>query len=120
MTTVTRRLIYFIFLCIPIRLALVAMAKKASSDKLKLMGYISMIPGLVMTYLWFTGGRQTSEMSGPAWWAPLRLVHGLLYLAFSASAISGNRNAWVWMALDVATGLGNWISNPDSSFNAKL
>jgi len=117
MTTVTRRLIYFIFLCIPIRLALVAMAKKASPDKLKLMGYMAMIPGLIMTYLWFSGGRQTSEISGPAWWAPLRLAHGLLWLAFSASAISGDRNAWVWMSMDVALGLINWVSNPDSSFN---
>jgi len=121
MLQVTRRIIYFIALCIPLRLAMVAAAKKAKPDTLKMMGYITMIQGLVMTYLWLTNGRMTGvEAGGKIWWAKHRIIHGLLYLMFSVQAISGTPKAWTWLALDVLVGIIVWFLNPESAFNQKL
>ena len=120
MLSVQCRISFFIAWCIPIRLALVALAKRADPGTLKTMGYISLIPGLVMTYLWFTNGRQTSSLVGKLWWAKHRIIHGLLWLAFSASAITGTPKAWTWLALDVLVGIISWFLNPGSAFNQKL
>jgi len=100
---------------------MVAMAKKARPGTLKMMGYITMVQGLAMTYMWFTNSRMTgAEAGGKIWWAKTRIIHGLLYLMFSVQAISGTPKAWTWLAFDVLVGIITWFLNPGSAFNQKL
>ena len=41
---------------------------------------------------------------GKTWWAPLRLMHGMLYLTAAIYGTSQSRLTWVPLALDVLVG----------------
>jgi hypothetical protein len=71
------------------------------------MGYLLLLPAFGFFYIFFTNSRKTGpEVFGDKiWWNNLRPIHGLLYLLFSYNAITGNKNAWIYLLVDVLFGL---------------
>ena len=104
---------YLLFLigCIGTRFVLVYIAKNISTQMLKYMGYLLLLPAIGFFYIYFTGIRKTGpEVFGDKiWWNSLRPIHGILYLLFSYNAIIGNHNAWIFLLVDVLFGLTSFL-----------
>ena len=113
MNSIQKRFLLFIFGCIPSRLGLAAVAKYLPNTYLHYLGYITLIPAFGFLYLYFTGKRQVGlEMQGaPIWWAPFRLLHGLMYLVFSFYAIYSNPIAYLFILVDTFIGLALFLIN---------
>ena len=107
MDTLQKRILLFLVGCIGVRLLLVYIAKNIDIKLLKYMGYITLIPAFGFIYIYLTGSRKTGpEVFGSKiWWNNLRPIHAILYLLFSYNAIIGNRNAWIYLLIDVLLGL---------------
>ena len=102
-----KRVAIFFGVCVVVRSLLVVLAKNFSPNYLRLMGMITLIPATGFLYLYFTDTYTTGPgpFGGKIWWGHLRLLHGMLYLAFSYLAITGDRTAWRLLALDVFLGI---------------
>ena len=113
MNSIQKRFLLFIFGCIPSRLGLAAVAKYLPNKYLHYLGYITLIPAFGFLYLYFTGKRQVGlETQGAAiWWAPFRLFHGLMYLAFSFYAMNRNPIAYIFILVDTFIGLALFLIN---------
>jgi len=111
MNTIYKRFILFLIGCIGTRLLLVYIAKNASIEILKYLGYLSLIPAFGFFYFYLTGSRKTgAEVFGDKiWWNNLRPLHGLLYILFSYNAINGNKYSWIYLLVDVLFGLINFL-----------
>jgi len=111
MDTLHKRFLLFLIGCIGTRLFLVYIAKNISIDLLQYMGYLLLLPAIGFFYLYFSGTRKTgSEVFGDKiWWNNLRPIHGLLYLLFSYNAITGNKDAWIYLLIDVLLGLTSFF-----------
>lgn len=96
----------FLFGCLPVRIALVAIAYKYP-NVLPYMGYAALVVSIGFAVIYLGNLRKTGlEVFGrPIWWNDLRPVHAALYLWFALWAIKKNRLAWVPLALDVILGL---------------
>jgi len=107
MNNITKRFLLFLIGCIGTRLLLVYIAKNVNMTLLKYMGYLLLLPAFGFFYIFFTNSRKTGpEVFGDKiWWNNLRPIHGLLYLLFSYNAITGNKNAWIYLLVDVLFGL---------------
>lgn len=112
MDTIKKRFLLFLIGCIGTRLLLVYIAKNISVNMLIYMGYLLLLPAFGFFYIYLTGIRQTGvEVFGDKiWWNNLRPIHGLLYLLFSYNAINGNKNAWVYLFIDVLFGLTSFLT----------
>ena len=112
MDTLHKRFILFLFGCIGVRLLLVYIAKTINIQNLKYMGYLLLLPAFGFFYIYLTGIRQTgAEVFGnKIWWNNLRPIHGILYLLFSYNAINGNKNAWIFLFIDVIFGLISFLT----------
>jgi len=111
MNTIQKRFLLFLIGCIGSRLLLVYAAKNVSLKYLKYMGYLAFLPVIGFTYIYLTGSRKTgAEVFGDKiWWNNLRPIHGLLYLLFSYNAITGNKNSWIYLFIDVLFGLISFL-----------
>jgi hypothetical protein len=111
MNTIQKRILLFLFGCIGTRSLLVYLSKNASTKYLKLMGYLALLPAIGFFYIYFTGSRKTgAEVFGDKiWWNNLRPIHGTLYALFALNAISGNKNAWIYLLVDVLFGLSSFL-----------
>ena len=111
MDTLQKRILLFLVGCIGVRLLLVYIAKNIDIKLLKYMGYITLIPAIGFIYIYLTGSRKTGpEVFGSKiWWNNLRPIHAILYLLFSYNAIIGNRNAWIYLLIDVLLGLISFL-----------
>ena len=107
MNNITKRFLLFLIGCIGTRILLVYIAKNVNMTLLKYMGYLLLLPAFGFFYIFFTNSRKTGpEVFGDKiWWNNLRPIHGLLYLLFSYNAITGNKNAWIYLLVDVLFGL---------------
>jgi hypothetical protein len=107
MDNIYKRYLLFLVGCMGARLALVLLARNLPLNWLRIMGFVTLIPGLGFLWIYFTNSRKTGrEVFGEKiWWNSLRPLHGLLYLAFSYLAITKERSAWEVLALDVVIGL---------------
>lgn len=112
MDILQKRFLLFLIGCIGTRLLLVYTAKNISITMLKYMGYLLLLPAIGFIYIYVTGIRQTGiEVFGDKiWWNNLRPIHGLLYLLFSYNAINGNKNAWIYLFIDVLFGLTSFLT----------
>ena len=112
MNNLQKRFLLFLFGCIGSRSLLVYIAKNVSTQLLMYMGYLALIPAVGFIYLFFSGSRQTgAEVFGDKiWWNNLRPLHGALYFLFAYNAIIGNKNAWVYLLIDVVIGLISFLT----------
>ncbi len=111
MNNIQKRFLLFLIGCIGTRLLLVYIAKNINITLLKYMGYLLLIPALGFFYIYLTNSRKTgAEVFGSKiWWNHLRPVHGLFYLLFAYNAIHGNKNAWIYLFIDVIFGLSAFL-----------
>ncbi len=89
----------FIF-CILVRSILVYIAKTICIEKLKYVGYVTLLPAIGFIYCYIKKNKKKDKV----WWNPLRPIHGFLYLIFSIGAIN-HTNLWYLLLLDVIIGL---------------
>jgi hypothetical protein len=111
MNNLQKRFILFLFGCIGTRSLLVIIAKYIQLKYLKYMGYLALIISFSFLYIFLTGSRKTgAEVFGEKiWWNNLRPIHSLLYFLFAYNAIIGNRNAWIYLLIDVLIGLISFL-----------
>ena len=112
MDNMYKRFLLFLIGCIGTRLLLVHIAKTSDIDVLRYMGYVALLPALGFIYIYLTGSRKTGpEVFGDViWWDMLRPIHSLLYLLFAFNAINGNKDAWIYMMIDVSLGLVSFLT----------
>jgi hypothetical protein len=112
MNTLQKRFVLFLVGCIGTRLLLVYIAKNINIKFLKYMGYLLLLPAFGFIYIYLTGIRKTgAEVFGDKiWWNNLRPIHALFYLLFSYNAINGNKNAWIYLLIDVLFGLTSFLT----------
>jgi len=111
MNNVQKRFLLFLIGCIGLRSIFVIIAKNINIKYLSYLGYLSLIPAIGFMYIFLTGTRQTGvEVFGEKiWWNDLRPLHSLLYFLFAYNAIKGNRNAWIYLLVDVLIGLFSFL-----------
>jgi len=111
MNNIQKRFLLFLIGCIGTRSLFVYISKTIDVRYLPYLGYLALIPAIGFVYLYLSGTRQTGgEVFGDKiWWNHLRPVHAFLYFAFATNAISGNRNAWIYLLIDVIFGLANFL-----------
>lgn len=107
MNPMKKRLLLFLFGCIPARIALALIAKHLPIKYLHLFGLLTLSIAIGFLYLFFTGKRRTGpETQGaPIWWMNFRIFHGLFYLLFSILAFMSVRNAYIVLLIDTLFGL---------------
>lgn len=97
-------------ICITVRLLFAYIASVANRRFLSILGYVAILPVLGFLYLYLSGVRnKTGAFGEKIWWNSLRPVHALFYGLFAYFAITGNRNAWIFLLLDAMVGLGGFI-----------
>jgi hypothetical protein len=111
MNAIQKRFLLFLICCIGTRSLFVYLAKQASVNVLKYMGYLALLPAIGFTYFYLTGSRQTgAEVFGEKiWWNDLRPIHSVFYMLFAFNAITGNTSAWIYLLMDVLFGLANFL-----------
>ena len=111
MNTIQKRILLFLIGCIGTRSLFVYLAKNASTKYLKWMGYLALLPAIGFFYIYFTGSRKsgTEVFGDKIWWNNLRPIHGTLYSLFAFNAINGNKNAWIYLLVDVIIGLISFL-----------
>ena len=111
MNTLQKRFLLFLIGCIGLRSLFVYIAKNVNTQLLMYMGYLALIPAVGFFYIYLSGSRQTgAEVFGEKiWWNNLRPIHGLLYFLFGYNAIIGNKNAWIYLLIDVIIGLISFL-----------
>lgn len=111
MNNIQKRFLLFLIGCIGVRSLLVYFAKTNNKLFLSYLGFLSLIPAFGFLYLYFSNSRKTgAEVFGDKiWWNNLRPIHGVLYLLFALNAISGNKNSWIYLLVDVLIGLISFL-----------
>jgi hypothetical protein len=111
MNNIQKRFLLFLIGCIGTRSAFALIAKNISVNYLPYLGYLALLPAIGFIYIYLTGSRQTgAEVFGEKiWWNDLRPLHSLLYFLFAYNAIIGNKQAWIYLLVDVLVGLISFI-----------
>jgi hypothetical protein len=107
MNDLQKRFLIFLIGCIGMRTLFVIIAKNSSEKYLKYIGYLALLPAIGFTYIYISGSRKTGAevFGGKIWWNNLRPLHAFLYFLFAYNAINGNKNAWMFLLIDVVVGL---------------
>jgi len=97
----------FLLGCIPARMLLAWYAKNYPSENL---GYFLFTIAVGFLYLYFNNLRLNAfeATGGKTWWAPYRLIHGLLYLAAAIYMFREKQHGWIPLASDVILGFIFW------------
>ena len=111
MNDLQKRFLMFLIGCIGVRSLFVIIAKYVNTQYLKYMGYIALLPAIGFIYIYLTGSRKTgAETFGEKiWWNNLRPIHSMLYFLFAYNAINGNKQAWIYLLVDVLFGLISFL-----------
>ena len=104
----TKRLLLFLIGCIGAR-TILAYVAKSSPTLLPYLGIITLAIGLGLFYYYFTGKRTKGPFGDKIWWNDLRPIHGIFYSLFAYNAIIGNKNAWMYLLIDVIIGLLSFL-----------
>jgi len=101
-------LIYLIG-CIGVRSLFVIIAKY-TKKYLKYLGYLALLPATGFMYIYLTGVRTGHGGFGQKiWWNHLRPIHSILYFLFAYNAIIGNKDAWIYLLIDVIISLISFL-----------
>ena len=111
MNHLQQRMLMFLIGCIGVRSLFVIIAKYVNTQYLKYMGYLALLPAIGFIYIYLTGSRKTGpETFGEKiWWNNLRPIHSMLYFLFAYNAINGNKQAWIYLLVDVLFGLISFL-----------
>ena len=111
MNDLQKRFALFLIGCMGLRSLLVYIAKTTDVKYLQLLGYLAIIPAIGFSYIFLTGSRKTGGevFGGKIWWNKLRPVHAILYGLFAYNAINKNKQAWIYLLIDVIIGLISFI-----------
>ena len=111
MNNLQKRFLLFIFGCLGTRLGIAILADKINKQYLPIMGGLALIPAIGFLYLYFFGTRTTGAevFGGKIWWNDLRLIHGLIYVAFAVYAFQKKRFAAQVLYFDVMLGLISFL-----------
>ena len=111
MNTLQKRFLLFIFGCLGTRFALAVLADKINKEQLPIMGGLALIPAIGFLYIYFFSSRKTGpEVFGEKiWWNNMRLIHGLIYIAFAVFAIQKKHFAAKVLYFDVILGLVSFL-----------
>ena len=111
MNDLQKRFLMFLIGCIGVRSLFVIIAKYVNTQYLKYLGYLALLPAIGFIYIYLTGSRKTGpETFGEKiWWNNLRPVHSMLYFLFAYNAINGNKQAWIYLLVDVLFGLISFL-----------
>ena len=111
MNHLQQRMLMFLIGCIGTRSLFVIIAKYVNTQYLKYLGYLALLPAIGFIYIYLTGSRKTGpETFGEKiWWNNLRPVHSMLYFLFAYNAINGNKQAWIYLLVDVLFGLISFL-----------
>lgn len=100
-----RRALVFFGACIGARLLIALVAAKVPQHWLPWLGALALFPAAAFFYIYLARkNRVGAVFKEPAWWDPLRPLHGAMYLAFALLAFSKFRHAWTILAADAAIG----------------
>ena len=107
MNQLHQRFLMFLIGCIGLRSLFVVIAKYINTRYLKYLGYLALLPATGFLYIFLTGSRKTGPetMGEKIWWNNLRPLHSLLYFLFAYAAINSNKQAWIYLLVDVLLGL---------------
>lgn len=121
LNTIQKRFLLFLIGCIGLRTLFVFVAKKVSLTILPYLGLLAILPAIGFMTIFLTGIRPTGgEVFGDKiWWNVLRPVHALLYALFAYSAITKQRDAWKFLAIDVLVGLISFLTYHTMNGNLK-
>lgn len=103
---------YFILGCIPMRLLIIYLiylvlnnSKKYENERFFLSVLILLI-GFSFIYLYFTNSRLNAfEAGGKTYWAPYRIIHGILYIIGGLMLYNKNMNAYIPLIIDLIIGI---------------
>jgi len=111
MSNIKERMLLFLIGCIGVRSLFVIIAKYISTNYLKYLGYLALLPAIGFMYIYLTGSRKTGPetFGDKIWWNNLRPIHSILYFAFAYNAIIGNTQAWIYLLVDVLFGLTSFL-----------
>ena len=111
MNNLQKRFLMFLIGCIGVRSLFVIIAKYINTKYLKYLGYLALLPAIGFIYIYLTGSRKTGpETFGEKiWWNNLRPIHSMLYFLFAYNAINGNKQAWIYLLVDVLFGLISFL-----------
>ena len=111
MNHLQQRMLMFLIGCIGTRSLFVIIAKYVNTQYLKYLGYLALLPAIGFIYIYLTGSRKTgAETFGEKiWWNNLRPIHSMLYFLFAYNAINGNKQAWIYLLVDVLFGLISFL-----------
>jgi hypothetical protein len=119
MNHLKQRFLMFLIGCIGTRSLFVVIAKYVNAEYLKYLGYLALLPAIGFMYIFLTGSRKTgAEVFGEEiWWNNLRPIHSILYFLFAYNAIIGNKQAWIYLLVDVLIGLISFLIHHYSNGN---
>ena len=111
MNQLQKKIVLFLIGCIGVRSLLVVIAKTINTNYLTYLGYLALLPAIGFIYIYLTGSRESGpETFGEKiWWNNLRPIHAILYLLFAYNAIIGNKNAWMYLLVDVLFGFISFL-----------
>lgn len=105
-----RRALVFFGACVGARLLVALAAAKVPLRWLPWLGALALLPAAGFFYIYVARRNRTGAVfKEPAWWDPLRPLHGAMYLAFALLALARVRQAWVVLAADVAIGAAAFL-----------
>lgn len=106
MLSIETRYIYFLLLCIPLRIILAIIPFYLDKKYFHFYGIFLSLIMISFFYLYFNNLRlNASEGGGTTWWADFRLIHASLYMCACIYAFQRKRIAWVPMIIDVLLGI---------------
>jgi hypothetical protein len=111
MNDLQKRFLLFLIGCIGVRSLFVIIAKY-NTKYLKYLGYLALLPAIGFMYIYLTGIRNTGlgAFGEKIWWNHLRPIHSILYFLFAYNAIIGNKQAWIYLLMDVIIGLISFLT----------
>lgn len=112
MENTQRRVLMFLFGCMPARLGIAYLASKASLRQLRWMATVALIVAISFTIIYVGGFRRTGLETGGdlIWWNKLRPLHALMFLTFVMYAWAGHGDvAWKILVADACLGLLSFL-----------
>jgi hypothetical protein len=103
----------FVFGCLGTRFLFMYLSKISKPKNLPIYGVIGLLIGLGLIYNFLfktrPTGLESSAKDNKIWWNNLRPIHGTLYLLFAYYAINKNKNAYIFLLIDLIVAIIAYI-----------